>query len=207
MGKAEVSAAIVAGAIAEATGAAGYTGATGAAAATEAAVAAGTDVVTDGATGAANTAEAGGDIVEQEIVEELLGACEPVCPETCVFPLSITDESCGECMKCHGMVFAGDGKGSWSVRDDCKEPCKGGNTETDACARCNGFEKAITKPCEDNDSITFNRDGRIGPVSGSKGALPGSCEKVRIKSVFARSDYCAKSAGKLCPKTCGTCEQ
>ena len=174
MGKAEVSAAIVAGAIAEATGAAGYTGATGAGRSHRGGCCGRYPMWSpDGATGAANTAEAGGDIVEQEIVEELLGACEPVCPETCVFPLSITDESCGECMKCHGMVFAGDGKGSWSVRDDCKEPCKGGNTETDACARCNGFEKAITKPCEDNDSITFNRDGRIGPVSGSKGALPG----------------------------------
>jgi hypothetical protein len=218
MGKAEVNAGIVAGAVAEATGTAGYTGATGAAAASEAALMAGADISVarvagptgySGAAkapGAAAAAESKDDIVEQEIVEELLSACEPVCPESCVFPMSITDESCGECMKCHGVFVAAGGKGTWSVRDDCKEACKDGQTKTDACARCNGFEKSVTKPCKDDDRITFNRDGKTGPAPGSRGALPGSCEKVRIKSVPARAEFCAESAGKHCPKTCGECE-
>ena len=109
-------------------------------------------------------------------------------------------------MKCHGVFVAAGGKGTWSVRDDCKEACKDGQTKTDACARCNGFEKSVTKPCKDDDRITFNRDGKTGPAPGSRGALPGSCEKVRIKSVPARAEFCAESAGKHCPKTCGECE-
>ena len=164
---------------------------------------------TGGATGQ-ETSGATGQDEEQEMerlmVETVLSECDPVCPESCVFPYSVSEKYCRACMRCHGIVFAENSKGaSWRVRKDCLPVCKIGGL-TDDCAKCHGFEKMVTKPCEDNDKVTFTRDGRIGPAPGTSGSLPGSCEKVRRKTVPGRAEYCARSAGKHCPKTCGTCD-
>ena len=147
------------------------------------------------------------DIVEQELVEELLSACEPDCPKSCVFPLSLTVESCKKCMQCHGVHYDDSDGQLWSIRGDCKNFCEKEKLGSDACGRCHGFRKAVTKQCIDNDGITFTRDGRVGPAPGKDGALPINCEKVRAKPISARVVYCTKSAAEHCPEACGTCEK